>query len=43
MLSKTPFVLMYIDIDNFKHINDEFGQLIGDMILIEMVSVVKTY
>ena len=41
MLSKTPFVLMYIDIDNFKHINDEFGQLIGDMILIEMVSVAK--
>jgi len=42
MLSKTPFVVMYIDIDGFKHINDEYGQLIGDMILIEMVSVAKS-
>lgn len=41
ILTKTPFVLMYIDIDNFKHINDDYGSLIGDMILIEMVSVAK--
>ncbi|MBR6072264.1 MAG: EAL domain-containing protein [Acholeplasmatales bacterium] len=41
ILTKTPFVLMYIDIDNFKHINDEYGQVFGDMVLIEMVSIFK--
>ena len=41
-LTKTPYLLMYVDIDNFKHINDEYGQLVGDMILIEMVSVAKS-
>lgn len=38
MLIKQPFVLVYVDIDNFKQINDEYGQVIGDMILIELVS-----
>ncbi len=42
MLTKTPFVVFYVDIDDFKHINDEYGQVIGDMILIEMVSNAKT-
>ena len=42
ILSKTPFILLYIDIDNFKFINDEYGQTIGDMILIEMVAICKT-
>ena len=41
MISNTSFVLFYMDIDNFKHINDEYGQIVGDMILIEMVSVAK--
>ena len=41
ILTKTPFILMNIDIDNFKHFNDLYGQTIGDMILIEMVSIVK--
>ena len=43
MLTKTPFVVVYIDIDNFRHINDEYGQMIGDMILIEMVSTAKNF
>ena len=41
MLTKTPFVLLMIDIDAFKHINDTHGQLIGDMILIEMVTIAR--
>ncbi len=41
ILTKTPFILINIDIDNFKHFNDLYGQTIGDMILIEMVSIVK--
>ena len=43
MLTKTPFVVAYVDIDNFKHINDEYGHMIGDMILIEMVSAAKNF
>ena len=43
MLTKTPFVVIYADIDNFKHINDEYGHMIGDMILIEMVTAAKNF
>lgn len=43
LLTKTPFVLVYLDIDNFRYINDEYGQNVGDMILIEMVSVIKDF
>ena len=42
MLSRTPFILVLVDIDNFKHINDEYGQSVGDMILIEMVAQAKS-
>ncbi len=41
-LTKTPYVLVMVDIDNFKLINDEYGQSLGDMILIELVSNAKT-
>ena len=41
ILSNSPFTVFYVDIDDFKQINDEFGSMIGDMILIEMVQVGK--
>ena len=42
MLTKTPFLLAMVDIDNFSSINNEYGQSVGDMILIEMVAIAKT-
>ncbi len=36
-----PFSLLMIDIDNFKQLNDRFGHLVGDSILVGMASLCR--
>jgi diguanylate cyclase (GGDEF)-like protein/PAS domain S-box-containing protein len=39
---KTPILLLYLDVDNFKHINDTFGHKEGDKVLKEGVKFFKS-
>jgi diguanylate cyclase (GGDEF)-like protein/PAS domain S-box-containing protein len=39
---KTPFLLVYIDVDDFKNINDTFGHGEGDQVLKKVVKLLKS-
>ncbi len=37
----SSFALLFFDIDHFKHVNDTFGHDVGDLVLREIVNIVK--
>lgn len=39
---KQVFSLLFVDIDYFKNVNDQFGHVVGSQILIDMAAVLKT-
>jgi diguanylate cyclase (GGDEF)-like protein len=39
--NQTPISVLYMDIDNFKHINDHFGHHIGDRLLRSVAKTIK--
>ena len=40
--NKQEFVVMKIDIDNFKSFNEKYGHMFGDMLLIEIGAIIKS-
>ncbi|HBT50020.1 MAG: Diguanylate cyclase/phosphodiesterase domain 1 (GGDEF) [Caldanaerobacter subterraneus] len=40
-MTKTPLTVAMLDLDDFKHVNDKYGHLIGDELLKEVSTVIK--
>ena len=38
-----PISLVMIDIDHFKKINDTFGHIVGDQVLVELAKIIKSW
>ncbi len=36
-----PFILMYLDIDNFSKLNEEYGRIAGDLLLSNVATLIK--
>jgi diguanylate cyclase (GGDEF)-like protein len=39
---QSKIAVLFVDLDNFKYINDSYGHNIGDMVLIEIAHILKT-